>query len=194
MPNWCFTDYRIYGNKTQRGTLLAELHVLNGLPKPRVENGFGNLWLGCIIDALGGDWHTVECRGQVLDFENYDDYLRISTESAWAECNEFRHFLEEKFPDLSVYHMSEELGCAGIWTNDMTGDVFEENWYLDSCLSEFDSDYFYSLEEVADYINDVAGENSVEATKESIDAFLEKYSEEHDDEYLTLYQIERIDD
>ena len=59
MPNWCYTDYRCYGNKGELVELKGKLDYLSSLEKPLVENGFGKLWCGCLVSLLGGDWNKV---------------------------------------------------------------------------------------------------------------------------------------
>lgn len=191
MPNWCFTTYRITGGKKSVQSVYNMLEKLKHMDKPRVENGFGNLWLGCIVDYLGGDWNEIICRGEVTDYEmESENCLKMNVEVAWAESPSFRHFLEEKIPNITVYHYSEEPDMAGYWTND-PNDRFK--YYLDSCYVDIDSDYFENLDGVAKYLSEFGID--CEPTVASIQEAIDKYQDEHDEEeYLALHEIEYIND
>ena len=189
MPNWCFTTYHIKGPKESVEKVKSMLDELRNMDKPRVENGFGKLWLGCLVDYLGEDWHNIDCRGSVEAYELQNDYdLRLDTEIAWAESPSFRHLLEDKFEEIRVTHYSEEPGMAGYWTNDPD---YPDKYYLDSCLSDIDSEYFGSLEEAVDYLAKYG--IKAEPTFESISHAVDEYGEEHD-EYFSFHKIEYVDD
>ena len=189
MPNWCYTQYTISGEAEQLDAIDRMIKELESLDKPRVENGFGKLWLGCIVDYLGEDWHDIDCRGSVISYR-YDEGgpIVMDVEIAWVESPSFRHLLEDKFEEIRVTHYSEEPGWAGYWTNDPD---YPDKYYLDSCLSDIDSEYFGSLEEAADYLAEY--EIKAEPTFESISHAVDEYGEEHD-EYFSFHKIEYIDD
>ena len=88
MPNWCSTAYAIEGDAKEIKSLYELMKRLEDMEKPSVENGFGTTWLGCLVDALGKDWHNVHCRGSWSCLELEDDVLKFSTETAWSPCNE----------------------------------------------------------------------------------------------------------
>ena len=69
MPNWCSTSYVFEGKKEEIADLHKKLQSLTKLPQPLVENGYGKLWLGCVITLFGGDWSMINCRG---DIDNLD--------------------------------------------------------------------------------------------------------------------------
>ena len=196
MPNWCYTTYKIVGDDAQLAKIKDMLDELNGMKEPRVENGFGKLWLGCIVDYLGGDWEKVKCRGSVEQYEMCDDCLRLNCEVAWAESPEFRHFVEDKFPGIKIYHYSEEPGMAGYWTNDTTGKYFPDRYYLDSCKVYVESEYFSDIDEAARYINNLNIEGlhvepDFKSISDAIDDYVEKYGE---DNWMAFHEIEVIED
>ena len=56
MPNWALTSYKFKGaDESQAKDLYQKIEALNKMDKPFVENGFGKLWLGCVVNYLGGD-------------------------------------------------------------------------------------------------------------------------------------------
>lgn len=67
MPNWCFSQVVIEGNRQEVQTLHDIMDRLSKMKKPSIENGFGTRWLGCLVDAIGKDWNKVYCRGSWND-------------------------------------------------------------------------------------------------------------------------------
>lgn len=190
MPNWCHTHYRILGDKNQINEIYNAIEHLKSLPKPFVENGFGKLWLGCLVNYLGGDWHKVNCRGEITDYMRYDESLDIYTMTAWAECNEVRAFLEDKFPDISIYYLAEEPGMCEYYTNDKDGSNFHAKYmlYIEDIL---DGDYYWTLQEVAEAINDLGIEGlHVEPDEQSINNVLSNYEESHEDFYYSFEKFQ----
>ena len=112
MPNWCFTTYKIVGDIKEIHDLNNKLMKLDNMKEPLVPNGFGNLWLGCLVKILGGDVEKVYCRGDITEFSynEEDDVLTIDTQTAWAEMEEVRHFIENVYPGLKIYYYEEESG------------------------------------------------------------------------------------
>jgi len=189
MPNWCSTTYRFYGGKEERDLLFNTIEELKNLPEPRVENGFGKLWLGCLIDALGGNWQNVYCRGEIVDYANYEDYLEIDTETAWGEMYDVRQYLQVRFPRLIIYYMSEEPGMGEYYTNDKDGSIFHTKYAVD--IEDYDYECFETLEDTAKWINSVPGYNfNVEPTVESIKEAFDKYEEENEDCYIRFIEYE----
>ena len=194
MPNWCFTTYKLCGFKESVEPFYEMLKELEDMDKPYVDNGFGNLWLGCIVNSLGGDWNDISCRGEVTDYHINDEgtELTMHCEIAWAEKPEFRHFLEDKL-HVEIYHYSEEPLMALYWTNDKDEEHFKFRYFLDSEI--IDPEYFETIEQVADYINDYKIEGlHVEPDFEKISEALDKYSDEHDDDWIALHKIEVDED
>lgn len=104
MPNWCNTNYVLKGaNKEQTKDLYEKIESLKEMEKPLVENDFGNLWMGCLIHKLGGDWHSVSCRGWIEEFELREDVLYMDCWTAWGELYEFRCFIEQQYPGSKMF-------------------------------------------------------------------------------------------
>ena len=180
MPNWCSTTYKCTGRKKDLKKLYETLNRLRLSEKPRVDNGFGVLWLGCVVDALGGNWEDVACRGQIFDFglNEEKNVLTIVQETAWCEQSDFRGFLEFRFPGMKIYYQEEESGCDIYYTNDDTGCYFPEryilNWYNED---NGDSSYEY-YETLEDIIEDMEGFTGEDYKGSKTIRDIEKYLEE----------------
>ena len=57
MPNWASTCYVMDAKPEQAKELYDKIDSLTKKEKPLVENGFGKLWMGCLVNLLGGDWN-----------------------------------------------------------------------------------------------------------------------------------------
>ena len=131
MPNWAYTTYKIKGSEKEVSALHKTIQDLDQREESLLLNGFGKLWLGNLVHALGGDWNDIYCRGQILDYSLENGILKINTETAWGEMSETRHFIEQKYPSLQIFFQTEEPGMCIFQTNDHTSEYFPEKWLLD---------------------------------------------------------------
>lgn len=190
MPNWCDTTYKCTGDKKEIDYLYRSLQKLQSMPKPYLENGFGNMWLGCVIQYLGGNWEECRCRGEILDFQMRDDVLVISQETAWCEQEGFREFLEQKYPSIKVYFREEESGCVVYYTNDTTGLYFPERYVLDGYDG---TDYYKTLEDVIVRVREITGNTKLK-TEDDVLLALDLFNEQHeDDEEDCFYYLHKFD-
>ncbi len=56
MANCCMTTYKCVGDKKELKELWRMLEKNRKRKRARVKNGYGTMWLGCIIDTMGLDW------------------------------------------------------------------------------------------------------------------------------------------
>lgn len=189
MSNTCFTTYKIVGKKESIAILHQTIKELDNRQTPLVENQWYHpkLWLGCLVVALGGNPEEVCCRGTITNYELKENVLTLNTETAWEEMAETRHYIECSIPDLRIYYLEEEEGCELFNTNDAEGMFFWERYYLDSSDG---AKYFCTLQEVADYAEDVVG-RKLEVSFNCLKDALRLYAEEHenDDIYYDLFEI-----
>ena len=186
MPNRCYTQYKIRGSEVEVAALYKIIQDLDKREESLLPNGFGKLWLGNLVNVLGGDWEKIYCRGHIIDYEIHNGSLEISTETAWGECSETRHFIQIKFPSLEIYFITEELGMCIFQTNDPTGDIFPYRWLLDwndEAKNLYIWEYFIDLPAVIEYLK----ENgiitaAIEPTKAAITAVLDQIQEERPDD------------
>lgn len=176
MPNWAYTTYKIRGSEVEVAALHKTIQDLAERKESLLPNGFGKLWLGNLVKALGGDWEKVYCRGQILDYSLENGILRINTETAWGEMSEVRHLIEAKYPSLQIFFQTEECGMCIFQTNDASGDVFPERWlldYNDEKANLFIWEYFTNLPAVIEHLKENGViTTEVYPTKEAITAVL----------------------
>lgn len=195
MPNWCDTTYCCVGDKKQIMALKKVLDKNRRRKNPLVKNGFSNMWLGCIITALGYNWEKYRCRGEITDYIMASDgILTIYQMTAWCEQEGFRQVIEDKYPGIKVYHKEEEPGCEVYYHNDIEGVCFPERYLLDSYE---DTMYWETIEEAVKYVSDLVG-YSVEPDVEVIDAALKKYQEQKEENgedcFYTFHEFTVIDE
>ena len=88
MQNWCSASYAIEGDAEEVKSLYKLMKRLQEQKEPSVPNGFGKTWLGCLVNALGGDYNKIHCRGDWSNLEMEGNILKFTTETAWSPCDE----------------------------------------------------------------------------------------------------------
>jgi len=199
MPNWAYTTYKIRGSEDEVAALHKTIQNLADMDESLLPNGFGKLWLGNLVHALGGDWEKVYCRGHILDYSLENGILKINTETAWGEMSNVRHFIEQKYPSLQIFFQTEECGMCIFQTNDATGEIFPERWlldYNDEANSLYLWEYFKDLPAVIEYLkNNGVLTKEVYPSKGAITAALEEIQEERpDDISYMLEEFVVVDD
>ena len=194
MPNWASTAYVFKAkDQEQAKDLYEKIDSLSKMEEPLVENGFGKLWMGCLVNLLGGDWDKVYCRGEIIDYNLTDDHVSIECETAWGEMHEFRHFLEQQYPGSKIYYCVEESGNEVYATNDADGEFFPDRY----CLDSYDGlEYFETIEEAAKYIGEKIGKE-LTSDIEEIENAIDDYMEEHDnsdESWMSFHEFEVLDD
>lgn len=193
MPNWCFTYYAAEGPKDQLQKLYDTMtRVASMSPPGLIENSFGSSWLGNLVMALGVDplkQQNFRCRGEYYSVDlNQSGYLTFDTMTAWCEADDTRHLIEQKFPGVHLYYISEEFGC-GYWeTNDLQGKYFPERYYFsaEDYDDAGDGNYYESLEELLEAVKKATGLSGM-LTFEECDAALQDF---RDGDYAySLYRI-----
>ena len=194
MPNWASTAYVFKGaDEKQAQDLYDKIDSLNQMTEPLVPNGFGKLWIGCLVNLLGGDWDKVYCRGEIIDYNLTDGHVCISCETAWDEMPEFRHFLEQQYPGSKIYYCVEECGNEVYATNDADGECFKDRY----CLDSYDGlEYFETIEEAAEYIGEIIGKE-LKSDFAEIENAIDNYMEEHNNDekcWMSLHKFDVVDD
>lgn len=175
--------------------LNKKMEKLENRKKSLVKNGFGNTWLGNLVQYLGGDWEKVYCRGEWM-CRNYDkerNALTFTTETAWQEMNEWRRFIESCYKTIKILYVTEEPGCGIYQTNDKEGIFFKSKYILD--YGE-DVEYFETLNQAIDFIEKLTEISIEEKTVNGIQKELDAYAEENEDEdlYYSFHEFEKVDD
>ena len=194
MPNWASTTY-VFKAKDQKQAkdLYDKIDSLAKMEEPLVPNGFGKLWMGCLVNLLGGDWNKVYCRGEIMDYNLTDDRVYMYCDTAWEEMPKFRHFLEWQYPESTIYYQVEECGCEVYATNDIDGEYFPDRYFLDS----YDGiEYFETIEEAAEYIGEII-EKKLKPDIKEIENAIDDYMEEHDnsdESWMSFHEFEVLED
>lgn len=182
MPNWCDTTYKCVGEQKDIQSLHKTLEQLRAMKKPFIKNGLGKMWLGCVVNILGGKWEDVRCRGEIIDFSMDGDILVISQSTAWCEQEEFRHFLEQHYPGMKIFYQEEEPGCDVYYTNDETGGFFPERYLFET---DEEQQYFQTLVDACTLITKITGHEV--HTVEDIENTLDTYNEQHEEDDKFAY-------
>lgn len=194
MPNWSTTDYFVIGSPKEIMDLNKKMEKLENRKKSMVKNGFGNTWLGNLVQYLGGDWEKVYCRGEWM-CRNYDkerNALTFTTETAWQEMNEWRRFIESCYKTIKILYVTEEPGCGIYQTNDKEGIFFKSKYILD--YGE-DVEYFENMDQAVSFIKNLISVKIEEKTVNGIQKELDAYAEENDAEdlYYSFHEFEKVD-
>lgn len=195
MPNWCSTEYYVVGSKKELSNLNEKMEKLENRKESLVKNGFGNTWLGNLVESLGGDWEKVYCRGQWMCrvYNKENNSLTFTTETAWCEMDEWRKFIESCYKTIKILFVTEEPGCGIYQTNDLEGVFFKDKYVLD--YTE-DVEYFETIDQAVEFIEELIGLKIENKTVNGIQGKLDEYVEKNDeeDQYFSFHEFEEVDD
>lgn len=189
MPNWCYTNIVIEGDKKDVETLNDAMEKLENMNQPFEPNGFGKTWLGNLVVYFGGDWNKIRCRGEWMDRDFDNGCLSFNADHAWAPPIETLEFLKEKFPSFKIYWQSEEPGMCEYWTNDANHVYFHDKFYLEMCTVDdhYYHEYFEDEESLVDYVNKHLGLN-ISSAKDLAEVS-DKWEEEYDGAYIFAHEF-----
>ncbi len=192
MANQSDVVYKCIGDPKEVRSLYKIINANDKRKTSRVKNGFGTLWIGNIIDALGEDWEKLRCRGEIIGYHIENNLLTIYQSTAWCEQEGFRECIEKKFPSIKVYYREEEPGCDVYYTNDADRNYFPERYLLNNNDEPL---YFNTIEEAAEYVSGIVNQK-VEANMTAIEKALDEYEEENKDEdvYFSFHEFQVVDD
>lgn len=195
MPNWCSTDYYVLGSRKEIMDLSKRMERLENRKKSLINNGFGNTWLGNLVNNLGGDWENVYCRGEWMcrEWNKEKNTLTFTTETAWQEMKEWRRFIESCYKTIKILYVTEEPGMGIYKTNDLDEIFFKAKFVLD--YGE-DIEYFETLDQAIVFIEELTGITIEEKTVNGIQGKLDEYVEENDEEdlFYSFHEFEQVDD
>lgn len=195
MPNWCSTDYYVLGSRKEIMDLSKRMERLENRKKSLINNGFGNTWLGNLVNNLGGDWENVYCRGEWMcrEWNKEKNTLTFTTETAWQEMKEWRRFIESCYKTIKILYVTEEPGMGIYKTNDLNEIFFKAKFVLD--YGE-DVEYFETLDQAIVFIEELTGMTIEEKTVNGIQGKLDEYVEENDEEdlFYSFHEFEQVDD
>ena len=153
MPNWCSTRYVLCSDDNQELIDLYErMKRLQEMKDPLKPNGFGTTWLGNLVEDLGVDFNTVQCRGSWDDLYMDEEILCFTTETAWYRCTEVEDLIKEKYPSIDIAFKCEEPGMCIYEKNNNV--FFPEDYIVDI---EDDDTYYLMESEALQVLSDFFG-------------------------------------
>ena len=190
MPNWCSTAYAIEGDAKEVKSLYDLMKGLQEREEPSVPNGFGTVWLGCLVDALGENWEEVLCRGSWCDLQFDGRVLTFNTETAWSPCNEMFDMVCKKYPTLSYFYRSEEPGNCLYCTNDEEGRYFQYRFVVNLYTPEEEdyTEYFPDLQSAYEWLEGIC-DMQVQSTQD-VDAIVKQWQKEFADAYCYIHEYD----
>ena len=202
MPNWCYTSYKISGSRKAVKDLYERIMKLDRGEGEMLENGFENLWLGNLVNDLGGDWNKIYCRGQIISDITYDEDLNLlmfETETAWGVMTETFDFVKSYYEcqneELCVSYRGEECGCCLYCIHNEGEFEFVEEYCIDYFHdNDGGVDYCYDFSEVIEYFEEVYGVSVPrELNVEDSIKFMENYADEQsEDDFFYIYPYDYI--
>lgn len=152
MPNWCYTSVKCTGNTEEIQDLYDRMKRLQEMKEPLKPNGFGTTWLGNLVEDLGVDFNTVQCRGSWDDLYMDEEILCFTTETAWYRCTEVEDLIKEKYPSIDIAFKCEEPGMCIYEKNNNV--FFPEDYIVDI---EDDDTYYLMESEALQVLSDFFG-------------------------------------
>ena len=190
MPNWCFTNYVIEGDKEEIADLMQKLESLEQRDIPLVENGFGKNWLGCVIVLFAGDWNDFDCRGNFMELERLGDTtLRFDTETAWSEMSDVWKFVCGKYKSLKYCFLAEEPGCCYYATNDTDRKYFPDRFFVEQGDMERQCH-----ESEQSLFRDISERTGVEIKSlKKLQKVIDAYNDTHEDNEIYVYEFSMVE-
>jgi hypothetical protein len=190
MSNQCSTLYAVVGEEQELRELHRVMRELQDMREPRLENGFGPAWLGCLVDALGGDWQKTRCRGEWHDLELADGVLRFSTETAWSPCEEVMRFIQSRYPSTCFYYKAEEPGLQIFESNDTEGRFFPERYLVDMLAPDGSDlwEYYTDMDDALEAISRLA-DRKVDS-RDEVERLNDEWTEE--DAFCYLHEFDVV--
>ena len=169
MANYANTIYSINGNEKDINLIAMAFDgaesIYEGLSRLDIDFESNDKFMGEIMEA------------KKLEDGSYS----IVTYTKWQRNTDLENTLYDLFEDITIYYEEEEFGCSIFRTNDSSGEIFPERFYVDL---NGEGEYFNTEQETLDYLNDYYGTEFPDL--ESVC----KYGEEHDDDYICVLEIE----
>lgn len=163
MPNWCITDFKVFGERGQLTKFYMDMCRASGrlcglTEKEREyttkegtishvsEDWFGNMLLAAGYSMKEIDEGGFPCRGLIYAVELEDDgeTVYIGAECAWNPYYDTMEvLLNEKYKGLSFVMRAEEPGCEIFINTDRTFTKFKDRWRLYWSLADDDGEERY---------------------------------------------------
>lgn len=197
MPNWCYTEYVFKGNPKEIDLFHQKIDewAKDDTNSPfHVDNDFGDLWLGNIINGCMQDreaYKKTRCRGTLQYNDVYEPgRLSITTETAWCAAPLMWLAVIKKLGLTSVKmaFFEEEPGMGLFNIYDPDNIAFSNNDYQVEVFGDVPEE----LEEVEGMVSEVELKrviNKLIPGKGSLDSKIEQMCDRYD---CSINKIDRI--
>lgn len=199
MANWCSTKIRFYGDKSS--DLLSKIKEYTS--ENFKENGFGNSWLGNVMEGFGynvDSEETPRCRGSITDIcDESEDGFTIYTETAWVPMTKMWHKIIEDYysdnegnPLIYFDWIAEEFGCDVYCTNNIN-EFEDQKICIDSCFTvdgeeRYLYEYYTTERDALEGINREFGK-----AFKSLEEAQECACDNGYDDFISIHILEEID-
>ena len=187
-PNWCCTVLRCTGDEEEIQDLYSRMKRLQEMSEPLKPNGFGTRWLGNLVEDLGVDFNTVQCRGSWDDLYMDEEILCFTTETAWYRCTEVEDLIKEKYPSIDIAFRCEEPGMCIYEKNNNV--FFPEDYVIDYSGGDL---YYMTEQEALQELSDVFGVDFADIDEAMILVEEHNDKEDNDDDQIYVHKFELVD-
>lgn len=193
MRNRCKSVYVIDGDTNEVKELYKLMNDLKNRKEPLVKNSFGTTFLGCLLAALGYEWHSVDCQGTWYNLEKNGNTLRFTVETILSPRPVVFDLVCRKFPSLTNYYRAENPATILCDTNDSEGKYFPEKYRVElfTPQDEFMIEYFIELPTVFEWLGKVSGQ-PVE-TEEHVNELVAQWQKENRYAYCYIDKFKIVD-
>ena len=190
MPNWCFTTYKIEGDKKEIQDLYQKLNSLSERKESLIKNDFGKNWLGNVVHLFGGNWEDIYCRGTFESLEILaDGILQFDTETAWVEINEVWEFVKKSYPSIQYFWVAEECACEYYATNDTEGKYYPDRFIIEQGDSE--REYYVTEQAALDDVANIIGKPANDWSQ--AEALVVEYNKLNEDNTVGMHRISVVE-
>ena len=217
MPNWCHTNYAVWGELHELKKLKSRLEAAQKYIK--TESDFGQYWLGNILVSMrllplkdvrkGIIPGNLHCRGSIENSEFVIDrlpdksggryYFTFETETAWGPMTGLWEAVLGKFKTLKHVYAAEECGCELFINTDEEGMFFRDRYVVRYCLGDENAHILRNREALGDctmYLSEDEADDWVCATfngvntVEELMSFADTFNPKNDD-FLSVNKFEK---
>lgn len=180
MPNWCSTTYAFKGKGLE-----AFKTKFNEVMDKLVENNDHScyIFLEDLLDAYGYDKDSPArqnsfSRGWITYYQDNGSWLTVDTEDAWGPQTDAFDIILADYPDVDYVFIAEEPGCEVFLNTDLTGEYFDDKYYVEYIRDEsYDVERFPTIEKANDWLMYRAEVDDINKLVEGEDYYIYEYEQ-----------------
>ena len=185
MANWYTTNYVFVGDKEDVDALYDKLKEIEIAADPNDSDDYDILWLGRVVEALGGSVKEIPCRGEWNGLEKRDGRVYFDTSTANGNCNGVMDLICEYYESLKYFYRYDSDTPL---TNDKKGKYFERYKIdIQTPKGECYEEYFPTEEEALKFLSEKTGRDL--SSKEDVDNLRHEW-EDLEDGYAYVWLVE----